>query len=76
MLDAGLAYARRNLVDGFTGIAGNDNTTTLSLGGRWAATRTLSAGCRASHGTRSARGAGSQDYKSDSFSYFGQITLD
>ena len=75
-LDAGLAYARRNLVDGFTGAGGSDNTTTLSLGGRWAATRTISAGCRASHGTRSSRGAGSQDYKSDSFSCFGQITLD
>ena len=76
MLDAGLAYARRNLVDGFTGAEGRDNTTTLSLGGKWAATRTVSAGCRASHRTRSARGAGSQDYKSDTFSCFGQVTLD
>ena len=76
MVDAGVAYARRNLVDGFTAARGNDNTTTLSLGGRWAATRTISAGCRATHDTRSARGAGSQDYQGNRFTCYGQITLD
>ncbi len=75
-LDAGVVYARRNLVDGFTGAEGSDNTTTLSLGARWAATRTISAGCRATHGTRSASGPGSQDYTNNGFSCFGQITLD
>ena len=75
-LQGGLAYARRNLVDGFTGAGGSDNTTSLALGARWAATRTLAFGCDAGRESRSASGAGSSDYDNNRFGCFGQITLD
>lgn len=75
-LQGGLAYARRNLVDGFTGAAGTDNTTSLALGARWAATRTLAFGCDAGRDSRTASGAGSSDYDNNRFGCFGQFTLD
>lgn len=75
-LTAGLGYARRDLVDGFTGIAGSDNTTSVSLGARWAATRSLAFGCSASRDSRSASGAGSSEYDNDRIGCFGQFTLD
>lgn len=76
MLSAGLSYARRTLVDGFTGVSGRDNTTAASLGARWAATRVLAFGCDASRESRSASGSGSSDYDSDRFGCFGSVTLD
>jgi hypothetical protein len=76
MLNGGLSYARRSLVDGFTGVPGRDNTTSLSLGARWAATRTLAFGCDASRESRSAAGTGSSDYDNDRFGCFGSVTLD
>lgn len=75
-LSAGLGYARRDLVDGFTGISGNDNTTTLSAGATWAALRTLSLGCNASRESRSSSGAGSSSFDSNRFGCFGQFMLD
>ena len=75
-LTAGAAYARRDLVDGFTGVSGNDDTTTLSAGATWAALRTLSLGCNASRESRSASGAGSSSFDSNRFGCFGQFTLD
>lgn len=76
VLSGGLVYARRTLVDGFTGVGGNDNTTTLALGARYAATRTLSFGCDASTASRSASGVGSSAYDSNSIGCFGQLMLD
>ena len=75
-LSAGVAYARRELVDGFTGVSGNDNSTTLSAGATWAAMRTLSLGCNASRESRSASGAGSSSFDSNRFGCFGQFMLD
>jgi len=75
-LTGGVGYVRRNLVDGFTGISGNDNTTTVSFGATWAAMRTLSLGCNASRDSRSSSGAGSTGYDSDRVGCFGQFTLD
>ena len=75
-LSGGLSYARRKLVDGFTGTAGNDNTTTLTLGAHWAATRTLAFGCDAGRESRTASGIGSSDFDSNRLGCFGQITLD
>jgi Putative beta-barrel porin 2 len=75
-LTGGLSYSRRNLVEGFTGAAGRDNTTSLALGARWAATRTLAFGCSASRESRSASGSQSGDYDSDRVSCFGSVTLD
>jgi hypothetical protein len=69
-LNAGAGYARRYLA------GGDDNTTTVSLGARWAATRTLAFGCNASRDSRSASGASSTDYDNDRFGCFGQLTLD
>lgn len=75
-LSGGVAYSRRNLVDGFTGVSGNDNTTTVTIGATWAAMRTLSLGCNASRDSRSSSGAGSTSYDSDRFGCFGSFTLD
>jgi hypothetical protein len=75
-LSAGLSYARRTLVDGFTGVGGRDNTTAASVGARWAATRVLAFGCDASRESRSASGVGSSDYDNDRFGCFGSVTLD
>jgi hypothetical protein len=75
-LTGGLGYAQRDLVDGFTGVTGSDNTTTLSLGARWAATRSLAFGCSASRDSRSASGSGSSEYDNDRIGCFGQFTLD
>ncbi len=75
-LTGGIGYAKRDFVDGFTGATGNDDTTTVSLGARWAATRTLAFGCNASRESRSASGFGSSAYDNDRFGCFGQIALD
>ena len=75
-LSGGLGYTRRNLVDGFTGVAGNDNTSSLSLGANWAATRTVSVGCTVSRDSRAASGAGSSPSDSDRFGCSGQVLLD
>jgi Putative beta-barrel porin 2 len=75
-LTAGLGYSRRNLVDGFTGASGRDETNDFSVGARWAATRTLSFGCDASHESRRASGAGSSDLDNNRFGCFGSVTLD
>lgn len=75
-VNAGFGYSRRGLVDGFTGVAGSDNTTALSLGARWAALRTLTLGCSVSRGSRSASGAGSADFDNNRVGCFGQFILD
>jgi hypothetical protein len=75
-LTGGVGYSRRNLVDGFTGLTGSDNTTSVTLGARWAATRTLAFGCNAGRDSRSASGAGSSIYDNDRIGCFGQIALD
>lgn len=71
-----VGYTRRNLVDGFTGAAGRDNTSSLSLGAVWAATRSISLGCTVSRESRSASGTGSSASDSDRFGCSGQILLD
>lgn len=75
-LTGGLGYARRSFTDPGTGAAGRDNTTTVAVGVRWAATRTLSLGCDASRDMRRASGTGSSDLDSDRFGCFGSVTLD
>ena len=71
-----VGYTRRNLVDGFTGVAGSDNTSSVSLGANWAATRTISLGCTVSRDSRSASGTGSTPSDSDRFGCSGQVLLD
>jgi Putative beta-barrel porin 2 len=75
-LTGGIGYAKRDFVNGFTGATGTDDTTTVSLGARWAATRTLAFGCNARRESRSASGFGSSAYDNDRFGCFGQIGLD
>jgi Putative beta-barrel porin 2 len=75
-LNGGINFARRSVVDGFTGASGRDNTTGVTLGARWAATRTLAFGCNASRDSRSASGSQSSDYDGDRFACFGAVTLD
>lgn len=75
-LTGGLGYSRRDLVDGFTGVASNDNTSSVSLGARWAALRTLALGCNLSRESRSSSGLGSSDFDNDRVGCFVQLTLD
>jgi len=75
-LTGGLGYEKRDFVNGFNGATGNDDTRTVFLGARWAATRTLAVGCNASRASRSASGFGSSAYDNDRFGCFGQIALD
>lgn len=75
-LSAGLSYARRTFVDGFSGASGRDNVTGLTIGARWAVTRSIALGCNAARDSRSASGVGSTDYDNDRFGCFGSVTLD
>ena len=75
-LSGSLGHVRRNLVDGFTGAAGRDTTSSVSLGANWAATRTMSLGCIVSRDSRSASGTGSAPSDSDRFGCSGQMLLD
>lgn len=76
-LSGDVAYSQRYAVVGVGGgSGGNDNTTTLSLGARWAATRTIAFGCDARRESRSASGAGSSEFDNNRFGCFAQVTLD
>jgi hypothetical protein len=75
-LSGGLGYEKRDFVDGFTGITGNDDTTRVSLGARWEAARRLALGCNASRESRSASGYGSSSFDNDRFGCFAQLSLD
>jgi len=76
MVTGALSYARRNLVDGFSGASGRDNTTVATIGARWAATRVLSIGCSVGRESRSASGTGSTDLDNDRYGCFGSLTFD
>jgi hypothetical protein len=75
-VNAGLSYARRNLVDRVSGATGRDNTTMVLLGARWAATRTIGLGCEVSRESRSGSGTGTSDLDIDRFGCSGSITFD
>jgi len=84
-LNAGLTYTHRNLTDSQYGLVvgnqvfdGNDQTTGLSLGARWRPTRAVQLGCDASHEQRTSSGGvrGSTPYSSNTFTCFGQFTLE
>jgi Putative beta-barrel porin 2 len=72
----GVAYAKRKLVEGFTGAVGRDNTTTLSAGLAWAATRTITAGCGTSYETRSGSGTGTADFDATRVNCYASVTID
>lgn len=82
-LTGGLTYARRalrsDLLAGGTALAsdtGNDNTTILSLGGRWYPTRSIQVGCDISAEKRSSSNQQlSVSLSSNAVSCFGQIVL-
>ncbi len=73
---AALSHARRSLLDSVSGARGRDNTTELSIGARWAVTRTVALGCSAGRTSRSASGAGSSDFDNATVSCFGSVTID
>lgn len=75
-LSAGLAYSRHNLVDGFTGVDSSYDRRSVSLGARWAATRTVSFGCNASRESRSAAGVDSGAFANRQIGCSGQIMFD
>jgi hypothetical protein len=70
-----VSSARRDLVDGVTGLTGQDTTNTTSLGARWAATRIVNLGCNVSRDSRSASGVGSTPYDNNRYGCFGSVTL-
>lgn len=71
-----LAHQRRSLVDTISGGRGRDNSTSLDLGVRWAATRTVGVGCSVGHITRSASGTGSNDYDNNTVGCVASVTID
>jgi hypothetical protein len=75
VLTGALSYARRSLVDSISGRSGTDNTTLVSLGANWSATRIITVGCRVGHETRSASGFGSFEYSGSNFGCQGSVTL-
>lgn len=84
-LNAGLTYTHRNLTDSQYGLIlgnqvfdGTDQTTGLTLGARWRPTRAVQLGCDASHEQRTSSGGvrGSTPYSSNTFTCFGQFTLE
>jgi hypothetical protein len=75
-VNAGLTHLRRSLVDTVSGARGRDNSTALTVGARWAATRTVTIGCSAGRVSRSASGAGSNDYDNDTAGCYAALTID
>ena len=71
-----VSYANRDLVDAVTAATGQEKITTLSLGARWAATRTISAGCNISRESSTATGIGTPESVNNRFGCFGQVTFD
>ena len=76
MLTGDLSSSHRNLADPTSGLTGSDTTNRVSLGARWAATRVISAGCNVGRESRSASGAGTNDYTNDRFGCYVSATLD
>jgi hypothetical protein len=81
-LNALARYTHRSLVNtlslgggGTISSAGNDNTTTLSLGARFNPTRTIQIGCSIGTESRNADSVVSYDYSADYASCFAQILL-
>jgi hypothetical protein len=71
-----LTHLRRSLVDSISGARGRDNTTALEVGANWAATRTVTIGCSVGRISRSASGAGSNDYDNDTAGCFAALRID
>ena len=77
-LNALARYAHGSLVNtqaGVTTSAGNEDTTTLSLGVRYNPTRTIQLGCSIGTESRNADSTVSYDYSADYASCFAQILL-
>jgi hypothetical protein len=82
-LNALARYTHRSLVNTVsvpggivtTTAAGNDNTTTLSIGAQYNPTRTIQIGCSVGTESRNADSVVSYDYSSDYASCFAQILL-
>jgi hypothetical protein len=71
-----VSYVRRSLVDATSGANGDDNTTSLEVGARWAATRTVAVGCSVGYTSRSASGAASNDYDNTSAGCLVSVMID
>lgn len=69
-------YARRSLDDALTGTRGSDNTTTMTLGARWVATRVVSLTCTLGYESRSSSSTVSYSYRDNTVGCLGQVTLD
>jgi hypothetical protein len=76
-LDAGLSVADRDLSRTTAGVNvdGSDTTTSLSLGARWAVTRSGTLGCQVSYTKRTGQSTLSQPYSADSYGCYGQLIL-
>jgi hypothetical protein len=70
-----LAETRTDLGGSPVALTGDDRTASVSLGGRWAPTRSITLGCEAAHEQRDHSGALSTDLSATSFGCFAQFTL-
>ena len=64
-----------NIFGGNAAINGSDTTSTLALGAKWQAMRSVQLGCEVGHDQRSTSSNLSLPYSNNSFSCYGQLTL-
>ena len=75
-LSAGLTGAQRSFVDGTSGVSSSDRTESVTLGARWAATRTVALVCSGVHEVRTSSSTRLPSYISNRFGCSGQLSLD
>lgn len=75
-LRAALAWAQRGFVDGATAANSSDKTQSLTVGARWAATRTVALTCSATRDERTASSVSLPSYFADRVGCTAQLSLD
>ena len=75
-LSVGLTGTQRNFVDGTSGVSSSDRTESVTLGARWAATRTVALVCSGVNEVRASSSTRLPSYTSNRFGCSGQISLD
>ena len=75
-LSTGLLGVQRSFVDGTSAVSSVDRTESVTLGLRWAATRTLALVCSSVHEVRTSSSVRLPSYSSNRFGCSGQLSLD
>ena len=75
-VSAALAWAQRDFVDGATAASSSDKTQSLTVGARWAASRTFAMTCSATRDERTGSSVNLPSYSGSRFGCTGQLSLD